>query len=507
MKLGKFKKRWTKFAAPVALFSALTLGCGNSSNDFVFNPGTGNVVTPIAQTGDLAVELDLINARAVSSAVSTIELRLVQNNEVVLEREFLRAQSGTEQTLTVSNILVGDYLLQLFFLAENGSVIGTFESSVTISPGTTTVIDDPDYTPLTFVASSSRTVELEIDSRPMAATAADFDEDGILDLAVAGQDSDEVYVLLGNADGSYQNPTELTGTDYAREIISTDLDDDGDVDLVVANWNDKDLSIFYGNGDGTFEAETELNVGGSHHSVKAVDLDGDTNLDLVVCDENNDEIDIFLGDGARGFTAQPSVDSPRTWPNRVLVLDLDGDSEFDLAFNDFETSELFVAIGNGDGTFGAPTAYTSTATRPFSMTAGDIDQDGDMDIVFSSRDGSALPIFTNNGSGGFSQTGTVQSGQDAIWAELADVTGDGVLDLLATSADDNGVYTSVGNGDGTFRPAPDAPLQTLPGPFFLLVQDLNLDNILDLLTVNRGNNGNEGSQDGGPASLSIFYGE
>jgi hypothetical protein len=498
---------WTATGAAASVNAAgLATGLANGVATITATRGTVSgdatlTVNPVVATGELAVELD---AKATSEIFESYRVRLIQGNEVVVQREFIRGDVGTPQTLTLRDLPAGEYQMELYLLDDEGATLGTFEDTITIVAGDTTTVLTTGFTPLTFLSSSSRVVSLPLGSAPFGVTAADFDEDGIMDLAAIGQESDVVYVLIGNADGSYDAPVELAGLNYAREIINADLNEDGNVDLVVANWSGGSASIFFGNGDGTFDPETPLAFG-SWHAVQAADLNGDGHLDLVGADDGSNHIDVLLGDGAGNFAAQATVPAGE-WVNRIVVADFNGDGDPDLAFTDREDVTVSVAFGNGDGTFDAREVFGVTAGIIFSLAVGDVDGDGDLDLVPSSRNGSTVPVLINDGAGSFTQGSLIQTGTDILWVELADVNGDGVLDLLASAAQDSAIYTSIGIGDGTFRPATSHRLQSEIGPFFFLVEDINDDGILDVVSANRGAFGNQGTAYG-PASLSIFYGD
>src|SRR6516162_6879564 len=70
---------------------------------------------------------------------------------------------------------------------------------------------------------------------PVSVTVGDFNGDGALDLAVANENSNDVSVLLGNGDGSFQ-PAQSFGVGIAPDSVAVgDFDGDGALDLAVAN--------------------------------------------------------------------------------------------------------------------------------------------------------------------------------------------------------------------------------------------------------------------------------
>ena len=60
-----------------------------------------------------------------------------------------------------------------------------------------------------------------------------------------------------------------------------DLDGDGAADLVTSNAQSDDVSVLLGNGDGTFQAAQAFAAGDDPFSVAIADLDGDGAADLV----------------------------------------------------------------------------------------------------------------------------------------------------------------------------------------------------------------------------------
>ena len=72
------------------------------------------------------------------------------------------------------------------------------------------------------------------DSRSVA--VGDFNGDGKPDLAVANSGSNNVSVLLGNGDGTFQAPVNYTAGSRSASVAVADFNGDGKPDLVVANY-------------------------------------------------------------------------------------------------------------------------------------------------------------------------------------------------------------------------------------------------------------------------------
>ena len=111
---------------------------------------------------------------------------------------------------------------------------------------------------------------------------ADFNHDGKLDLAVTVQDTllsfpDYVAVLLGNGDGTFQEPSSRypTGGVNASDLVFGDFNGDGNLDFAVPTTQTKTVSILLGNGDGTFQAPSDYSAGFSPFGLAVGDFNHD----------------------------------------------------------------------------------------------------------------------------------------------------------------------------------------------------------------------------------------
>ena len=79
---------------------------------------------------------------------------------------------------------------------------------------------------------------IPVGKEPLAIVAGDFNDDGKLDLAVANYQDGTVTLLLGNGDGTF---TLAVGSPYTvgtgpSQMVAADFNDDGKLDLAVVNF-------------------------------------------------------------------------------------------------------------------------------------------------------------------------------------------------------------------------------------------------------------------------------
>jgi Flp pilus assembly protein TadD len=272
-----------------------------------------------------------------------------------------------------------------------------------------------------FVADAG--VAVPLPAGVIAATFADYDNDGWLDLFAIGPDG-RGYLLHNREGKQLEDVTTKAGlrdVDGARHALFVDLDHDGDLDLLLVGGGS--LAAFRNNGDGTFtplpNADGITQGGGGTDAVFG-DFDDDGRTDVFVASEKGLD-GVFHNDGVRGFTR---------------------------------------------------TADTVRGGGPVAM--GDYDNDGALDLFVGGR------LWHNNGLGAFTPAQRVRSGP-AEAATFFDYDNDGWLDLLVTGPSGMSLYHNDGQGRFQDRSEllPAAVLHDSIGP--VLVADIDGDGDQDIL--------------------------
>jgi Bacterial Ig-like domain (group 3)/FG-GAP-like repeat/FG-GAP repeat len=165
----------------------------------------------------------------------------------------------------------------------------------------------------------------ETDSNAGAGTlaVADVNADGKLDVVVANTSTNNVAVLLGNGDGTFQAAVNYaTGNPGPSGIVIADTNGDGIPDLLVSNQGGS-VGILEGNGDGTFQTATAVPAnGGFSDTLAASDLNGDGKLDLVVANQETGTVSVLLNDtgSAPPSTALSSSPNPSGFGQSVTLI-------------------------------------------------------------------------------------------------------------------------------------------------------------------------------------------
>jgi hypothetical protein len=136
---------------------------------------------------------------------------------------------------------------------------------------------------------------------PTSVAVRDLNGDGIPDIAAVNFLSQDVSVLLGKGDGTFQAAVNYpVGYIFPNAEISilavSDFNGDAIADLAVACAGG--VRVLLGKGDGTFQNAPISYVAGAYPSSLAVgDFNGHGLPDLVVSNWNLNNISILLDDG------------------------------------------------------------------------------------------------------------------------------------------------------------------------------------------------------------------
>jgi hypothetical protein len=269
----------------------------------------------------------------------------------------------------------------------------------------------------------------------------------------------------------------------AQSVAVGDFNNDGILDLAVANMRGHSVVVMLGQGGGAFSAGKSFAMGSNSYPMALAvgDFNGDGNPDLAVVDENNADVVMLLGDGTGSFSRVSSTPGVSSGPSFVAAGDFNADGDLDLAVGG--SNGVTILLGNGDGTFYSQISL-SAGTSPRAAAVGDFNGDGNLDLaVANGTSPSTVTILLGDGTGNFTQKSAPVAGSYPGSVEAADLNGDGKLDLAVANAGDSTVTILLGKGDGTFNPVATA-FPTGSYPAALAVGDFNADGKLDLAVVN-----------------------
>jgi len=364
---------------------------------------------------------------------------------------------------------------------------------------------------------------ISVGTNPRGIAAGDFTGNGKQDLAIVNSTDNTLTILLSNGDGTFTqavgSPIYLGNNLQPVAVTVGDFNNDEILDLAVANETDNSVSILLGKGDGTFTlGGTRFSTSGQNPvALAAVDLDGDGFLDLAVVNQtnlstsackNNGSVALLLGAGDGTFTLlPPSHFSNYTItishsvnpicvgasPNSIVVADFSGDSLPDLAVTAGSGGSCNPGVGvvtvmdNNDTFLGtslflpSPVSYCA-GKAPSSLAAGDFNNDGMVDVAVSDLSDGSVSILLNQGTT-FQQPplNFLSHGTGPSYVIAGDFNSDQNIDLAIVSP--AGVSIMPGDGSGNFTSV-QGPFNAGTTPLAAVAADFNGDGRLDLALVN-----------------------
>jgi len=275
---------------------------------------------------------------------------------------------------------------------------------------------------------------------PQSVTAADFNGDGIPDLALAINNSTTssfIVVLLNNGDGTFDVGIPYPTPKLSWSVTAADFNGDGMPDLAASSQMYSTVSVLRNLGDGSFAPKKDYATGTGPFYVAAADFNGDGKPDLATTGGGtNGIVSVLLNNGTGIFPTKTDY-STGSSPWSVAAADFNGDGKPDLAVTNNGSKTLSVLLNNGTGNFGAKTDYASNSGF-LAVVAADFDGDGKPDLATSS-DARTVSVFVNNGTGTFVATTVGGTGTDPMSAVSADFNGDGRPDLAVANFSSNTV--------------------------------------------------------------------
>jgi hypothetical protein len=385
----------------------------------------------------------------------------------------------TNRTLVFTNVplsLAGEYRVKV------ANAFGSVTSQVA------TLDIDPTFTKMTAP-------QLNLSGGASGVSWGDFNNDGFQDLLIVGKGSGTTTLFKNNGDGTFaklaSSATGLTGSGLGSGSWA-DFDNDGHLDLFIAGVN----ALYRNNGNGTF-TKVLFNAGGiNSYCASWADFDNDGFTDLFLGNYYTGGLNGFFHNNGNGtFTritnSLPALD--RSNSQGVSWGDYDNDGWLDLFVANTGGQKCFLYHNEGNGAFSKITnSPVTTVAGNFACGAwGDYDNDGYLDLFVCGYNQKHF-LWHNNRDGTFSaatNAGSIvtDAGDDQTCA-WADYDNDGYIDLFVTNGGlTHGLKDSLyrNNGDGSFTRISRGSLVNDNGEGGAAAWgDLNRDGFLDLFVSN-----------------------
>ena len=274
-------------------------------------------------------------------------------------------------------------------------------------------------------------------------------------IAVTNRDANSVSVISTPVG----NPLSLTVGAAPAAIVAGNFTGGGLNDLATANSGDGTVSVLLNTGtdesdNPTYAPAASYAVGSGPVSIATGDVNGDGASDLVVANSGDNTVSVLLGSVAGTGKAKPA----------------------------------------GVGTFGTALSFP-VGKNPQGVAVADLNGDGNQDIVAVNQGDNTVSVllaqfsFVGGGEGfGFAQAVNYAVGSGPTSVVVSDFNDDFIPDLAVLNSADSTISILLGNGNGTFAAPPVVQLPSTKGASFqLATQDFNGDTNADLVVADTGN--------------------
>jgi hypothetical protein len=298
---------------------------------------------------------------------------------------------------------------------------------------------------------------------------ADVNNDGYQDVIVTNTgmigEGTTISVFINQGNGTFGNPSNYTVGAGPSGIAAADFNNDGKIDLAVSNFgldgSGNTISLLINNGSGSFNSALTFPAGSSPYRLAAGRINSDNLPDIVVSNTAG-KVNVLLNSGGNNFSNRTEYSAGTTGQSlfsSIFLADMDNDNDLDVLYScmGLMNSNGFVAalFTNQNGVLSAPQQIelNTFSSNPNDIKAADLNNDGWKDVVTTStsaRTSDGFQINLSNGSGGFLPAFIDPAGQNTNSIMIGDADNDGIPDILTTDSYSTQITVHKNFGNANF---------------------------------------------------------
>jgi FG-GAP-like repeat len=325
----------------------------------------------------------------------------------------------------------------------------------------------------------------------------DVNHDAFADLALLTPTG--VQYMLGSASGQFIAGKKITVSGLTGELVFADFNNDGVLDLATAGTSPGPstasfVSVYLGTSAGSFGSPTVYGIGNSPVSLMAGDFYGSGRIDLMTFNAGDAGLSLLQNIGGGHFQGAPVTHSSNA--TGIVAGDFNRDGKQDVAVVNTPNCKapckgtVTVFPGTNSNYFGPGVTY-AIGMHGVAIAAGDLNHDGYLDLVVVNSfagDAADTSVLLGKADGTFQAARNYTLGSLSNDVALIDMNKDGKLDLVTAGG------VALGKGDGTFAARKPFPGFGFDATFHFAVADVNGDGKLDVVLADSGNLGGCGNE-------------
>jgi FG-GAP-like repeat len=231
------------------------------------------------------------------------------------------------------------------------------------------------------------------------ASVADLNGDGRPDIVVANRsDKGANYVCLNDGNGRFEGACVAFSQEPATTITPADFNRDGLIDLAVPHRDGGQSYAYLNGGNASFSSLRRVPFGppdAAIRMVEAADLDRDGLLDIVAIDERRG-VAVYFGQTDGTYSSGSAVDEAKVEPYALAVSDLNGDGWVDIIVGYVEAPSA-IYFNRGSRSYDAVVRFGDGKGAVYGFAIADLDRDGLPDIAVARSDAPNVVYFGRSG--------------------------------------------------------------------------------------------------------------